>query len=117
MKGFCRTSSVVGVLLVAFLAGASPAVFADRLSVGVGVPGLSVYLGDSPGYVVAPQVVYPARPIYYAPPPVYYAPEPVWRPWRPGPPRGPHPHPWGGPRWHRGWHDHDWHDHDWHDDD
>jgi len=56
-------------------------------SVGVGLPGLSVGVGNAyPVYGAYPQPVYvqPApvyaqpAPIYYAPPPVYYRPRPVY---------------------------------------
>ncbi|MHB1736763.1 MAG: hypothetical protein ACYCQM_09375 [Acidithiobacillus sp.] len=71
----------------------------DGLSLGLAVPGLSMFLGNAPGYYAPPP------PVYYAPPPLpgYYVaarPARVYgpRPWeRRGPP------PWAG-RWrHDGW--------------
>ncbi|MHB1280369.1 MAG: hypothetical protein ACYCYL_03925 [Acidithiobacillus sp.] len=71
----------------------------DGLSLGLAVPGLSMFLGNAPGYYAPPP------PVYYAPPPppgYYVAARPARvygpRPWeRRGPP------PWAG-RWrHDGW--------------
>jgi hypothetical protein len=51
-------------------------------SVGVGLPGVAVGVGN-PGYYPAP-VYAPPAPVYYAPPaPVYYNPPPVY--YRPAP--------------------------------
>ncbi|WP_298173166.1 hypothetical protein [Acidithiobacillus sp.] len=66
----------------------------DGLSLGLAVPGLSMFLGNAPGYYAPPP------PVYYAPPPppgYYVAARPARvygpRPWeRRGPP------PWAG-RW------------------
>lgn len=101
----------------------SPAWADGNLSLGVAVPGLSVFLGNSPGYYAAPE--YAPPPVYYAAPPprpVYYVPAPPPSPRflapgyyvQPAPIRFYGPRPWGhrGPppwagRWrhgdHEGW--------------
>ena len=71
----------------------------DDMSLGLAIPGLSVFLGNGLGYYAPPP------PVYYAPPPAYYV-APMRariyerRRWEHrGPP------PWAG-RWR---HDDDWH--------
>ena len=53
--------------------------------VGVGVPGVTIGVGNAPVYYPPAPVYYaPPRPVYYAPPrPVYYAPPVVYAPPRP----------------------------------
>ena len=76
---------------------ASQSARADDFSLGVAIPGASLYLGQAPRYYYAPPVVVapPPRPVYYVAPPApgYYV-VPEGRHWkRHGPP------PWAG-RWH-----------------
>lgn len=68
-----------GVVL-ALVAGAGSAQARSDVywSVGVGVPGVAVGVGNA-----APVYYAPPAPVYYAPPPVVYAPQPVYRAPRP----------------------------------
>ncbi len=104
---------LVLVATLALLCGlTSTAVRADDdMSLGLAIPGLSVFLGNGLGYYAPPPPVYyapPPRPIYYAPPPppgYYVAPMRARiyerRRWEHrGPP------PWAG-RWRHD--DDDWH--------
>ncbi len=116
---FRRFGAVAAASL--FLGLMSSPTWADGdLSLGVAVPGLSVFLGNNPGYYAAP--VYAPPPVYYAPPPrrVYYVPAPPPPPVqfqapgyyvRPAPMRFYRPRPWahhGPPPWAgRGRHDDD----------
>jgi len=76
-------------LAVALLTGAGAAQARSDVhwSVGIGVPGVVVGVGGTPGYYAPPPVYYappppvvyaPPRPVYYAPPPVYYSPPPYY---------------------------------------
>jgi len=103
-----RTAALGLILGGALLAGAcSQAAHADDFSLGVAIPGASLYLGQATRYYYAPPVVVapPPRPVYYvAPPaPAYYV-VPEGRRWkRHGPP------PWAG-RWHHEKHWEHWDD-------
>ena len=103
---------LVVVATLALLCGlTSTAVRADDdMSLGLAIPGLSVFLGNGLGYYAPPPPVYyapPPRPVYYAPPPPGYYVAPMRariyerRRWEHrGPP------PWAG-RWRHD--DDDWH--------
>ena len=112
------------VAFVGLFAGLSSPAWADSdLSLGVAVPGLSVFLGNNPGYYAAP--VYAPPPVYYVPPPrrVYYVPAPPSPPpvrdqlpgyyVQPAPIRYYRPRPWehhGPPPWAGRWRHDNGHD-------
>ncbi|MBU2760916.1 hypothetical protein HAP95_12285 [Acidithiobacillus sp. RW2] len=112
------------VAFVGLFVGLSSPAWADSdLSLGVAVPGLSVFLGNNPGYYAAP--VYAPPPVYYVPPPrrVYYVPAPPSPPpvryqlpgyyVQPAPIRYYRPRPWehhGPPPWAGRWRHDDGHD-------
>lgn len=112
------------IFAVLFAVASRPAWADGDLSLGVAVPGLSVFLGNNPGYYAAP--VYAPPPVYYVPPPrrVYYVPAPPPPPppplaypapgyyVQPAPIRYYRPRPWqhhGPPPWAGRWrHDDGW---------
>lgn len=92
-------AAILGLMLTSAVLAttASQSARADDFSLGVAIPGASLYLGQAPRYYYAPPVVVapPPRPVYYVAPPApgYYV-VPEGRRWkRHGPP------PWAG-RWH-----------------
>lgn len=93
-----RTAAFGLMLGGALLAGAcSQTVQADDFSLGVAIPGASLYLGQAPRYYYAPPVVVapPPQPVYYVAPPApgYYV-VPEGRRWkRHGPPPWARGHP------------------------
>ena len=111
-------AGAAGVAL-ALLLGSSPVQARGDVnwSVGVGVPGVVVGVGNGyrgyapppryysppPGYYAPPPVYYAPPPVYYQPRPVYVAPAPVYYAPVPRPiyyaPPGPPSRPYYGPGW------------------
>ena len=74
-----RWVAMAGIAVAAGLGLAGQAQARDvHWGVGVGVPGVTIGVGNAPVYYPPAPVYYaPPRPVYYAPPrPVYYAPPP-----------------------------------------
>jgi hypothetical protein len=108
--------AATGALALAALGMSGAAQARDHVawSIGIGVPGVALGVGNAPVYyqqpvyqqpIYAPQptVYYSQPPVIYQQPPVVYAPAPYYRTVYVAPPviyRG-----WGGPHYHghRGW--------------
>ncbi|MGD9772751.1 hypothetical protein [Diaphorobacter sp.] len=90
-RSWFASAASVGMALALFVGAGSAQARSDVYwSVGVGVPGVVVGVGNA-----APVYYAPPAPVYYAPPPVVYAP-PVYRAPRPvyyAPPAVVAPHP------------------------